>query len=45
MDRRQVCWALVLRKLVSFSERAGPAAAIGQEQLDYAGILFEYGLK
>jgi transposase len=42
MDRRQVCWAHLLRKFVSFSERAGPAAAIGHELLDYTGILFEY---
>jgi transposase len=42
MDRRQVCWAHLLRKFVSFSERAGPGAAIGRELLDYTGILFEY---
>ena len=42
MDRRQICWAHLLRKFVSFSERAGPAAAIGHELLDYTGILFEY---
>ncbi len=42
MDRRQICWAHLLRKFVSFSERAGPAATIGRELLDYTGILFEY---
>jgi transposase len=42
MDRRQICWAHLLRKFVSFSERAGPAAAIGRELLDYTGIVFEY---
>lgn len=42
MERRQVCWAHLLRKFVSFSERAGPAAAIGRDLLDYTGILFEY---
>ena len=42
MDRRQICWAHLLRKYVSFSERTGPAAAIGRELLDYTGILFEY---
>ena len=42
MDRRQICWAHLLRKFVSFSERAGPATAIGRELLDYTGILFEY---
>lgn len=42
MDRRQVCWAHLLRKFVSFSERADPGAAIGRELLDYTGVLFEY---
>lgn len=42
MERRQVCWAHLLRKFVSFSERAGPAAEIGRELLDYTGIVFEY---
>jgi transposase len=42
MDRRQICWAHLLRKFVSFSERAGPAAAFGRELLDYTGIVFEY---
>jgi transposase len=42
MDRRQVCWAHLLRKFVSFSERAGSAAALGRELLEYTGILFEY---
>jgi len=35
MDRRQICWAHLLRKYVSFSERAGPGAAIGRDLLDY----------
>ena len=42
MDRRQICWAHLLRKFVSFSERDGPAGALGRELLDYTGILFEY---
>lgn len=42
MDRRQVCWAHLLRRFVSFSERDGPAATIGRELLDYTGLLFEY---
>jgi transposase len=42
MDRRQICWAHLLRKFVSFSERDGASAAIGRELLEYAGILFEY---
>jgi transposase len=42
MERRQICWAHLLRKFVSFSERAGPAAAVGGELLEYAGIMFAY---
>jgi len=42
MDRRQICWAHLLRKFVSFSERDGPAAAFGQQLLNYTGIVFEY---
>jgi transposase len=42
MRRRQICWAHLLRKFVSFSERAGPAAAIGRVLLEYTGILFDY---
>ena len=42
MESRQICWAHLLRKLVSFSERDGPAGAIGRELLDCAGLVFEY---
>lgn len=42
MERRQICWAHLLRKYVSFSERAGPAGEIGQQLLDYTGLLFDY---
>src|SRR5262249_4705680 len=35
MERRQICWAHLLRKFVSFSERAGPSAEFGR-QLDRA---------
>lgn len=42
MDRRQICWAHLLRKFVAFSERDGPAAAFGKQLLDYAGLTFEY---
>ena len=30
MERRQICWAHLLRKAVSFSERDGPSAAFGR---------------
>jgi transposase len=42
MKRRQICWAHLLRKFVSFSERDGPAGTIGKELLDYTKLLFEY---
>lgn len=42
MERRQICWAHLLRKFVSFSERAGPAGELGQQLLDYTGLLFDY---
>lgn len=42
MDRRQICWAHLLRKFVSFSERAGPAATLGNELLDLTALVFEY---
>ncbi len=42
MERRQICWAHLLRKFIAFSERAGPAGAIGHELLDYMGIMFAY---
>ena len=37
MKRRQICWAHLLRKFVSFSERDGPAAKFGRELLEYTG--------
>ena len=42
MERRQICFAHLLRKFVAFSERDGPTAAFGQQLLDYTGLLFEY---
>jgi transposase len=42
MNRRQICWAHLLRKFVSFAERDGPARAFGRELLDYTGLVFEY---
>jgi transposase len=42
MERRQVCWAHLLRKFVSFSERDGPAGAFGKELLEYTGLMFLY---
>jgi len=42
MALRQICWAHLLRKFVSFTERDGPAKALGQELLDCTTLLFSY---
>ncbi len=42
MAQRQICWAHLLRKFISFSERAGPSAAFGKKLLDYTGLVFDY---
>ena len=42
MEKRQICWAHLLRKFVSFSEREGRGGVIGRELLDYVGVIFEY---
>lgn len=42
MHRRQVCWAHLMRKFVSFAERPGEAGRIGRELLDHTTLLFTY---
>lgn len=42
MALRQVCHAHLLRKFVAFSERDGPAGAIGLELLELSALMFEY---
>ena len=42
MERRQVCWAHLIRRFVSFSERDGPAGAMGRDLLEASGIMFAY---
>lgn len=42
MERRQICWAHLLRKFVSFSERDGPAGKIGEELVAYTALVFDY---
>lgn len=42
MELRQICWAHLLRKFISFSERGGPAGAIGDVLLEYVGVMFAY---
>lgn len=42
MALRQVCHAHLLRKFVAFSERDGPAGALGRELLELSTLMFEY---
>lgn len=42
MEHRQICFAHLLRKFVSFSERGGRGGEIGKELLDYVGVMFAY---
>jgi transposase len=42
MERRQICWAHLLRKFVSFEERDGPVGYFGRQLLDYTGIVIQY---
>lgn len=42
MKNRQICWAHLLRKFISFSERDGPTGKFGRELLQYTGIMFDY---
>ena len=42
MQRRQICWAHLVRKFISFSERDGPAGRFGHELLEFTAIIFQY---
>ncbi len=42
MHRRQICWAHLIRKFVSYSQRDGPAGKLGEELLEYTSLMFEY---
>ena len=42
MSQRQVCHAHLLRKFVAFSERDGPAGALGRELIELTALMFEY---
>ena len=42
MKFRQICWAHLLRKFISFSERDGPAKQVGNELVALASLLFNY---
>jgi transposase len=42
MERRQICWAHLLRKFVAFSERGGKTKNFGNDLLDYVKLMFDY---
>ena len=42
MQNRQICHAHLIRKFVFFSERDGPAGALGLELLELMKLVFEY---
>lgn len=42
MQRRQICWAHLVRKFVWYSQRDGPAGKLGEELLEYTSLLLEY---
>jgi transposase len=42
MERRQICWSHLIRRFVGFSERDGPAGAMGRDLLEATGIMFTY---
>ena len=42
MERRQICWAHLLRRFIAFSERDGVAGVIGRDLLDAVGVMFAY---
>ena len=42
MERRQICWAHLLRKFIAFSEKSGRGGVVGKELLEYVGVMFEY---
>ena len=42
MKERQICWAHLIRKFVSFAERDGPTRTLGRELLDCSAVVFAY---
>ena len=40
--KQQICWAHLVRKFISFSERDGPAGTIGRTLCDLSRLVFEY---
>lgn len=42
MERRQICWAHLLRKFIKHGERDGPGGKFGRELFDFTGLIFDY---
>jgi transposase len=42
MCLRQICWAHLIRKFVSFAQRDGPAGQFGKDLLTMAALVFDY---
>ena len=42
MERRQICWAHLLRKFIKHADRDGPGGTFGRELLDFTGLIFDY---
>lgn len=42
MQRRQICWAHLLRKFVAFAEFKGTAQAFGRELIQATSLVFKY---
>ncbi len=42
MERRQICWAHLLRKFIKHGERDGPGGRFGRELLEFTGLIFDY---
>lgn len=42
MERRQICWAHLLRKFIGHAERDGPGGKFARKLLDFTGLIFDY---
>jgi transposase len=42
MDKRQICWAHLIRKFASFAERSGPSGQLGDELLFWSQAMLHY---
>ena len=42
MERRQICWAHLLRKFIKHGDRDGPGGTFGRELLDFTALIFDY---